>query len=412
MYPDPFGPQWRFPWVRHIMTWEGGIFQMFWIEWLAAITLCSVVVTIAYFALKDNDEVSNYVRSLADMAVFVARRFQAAISLMLGFYMIQNLNRWTNVRNVERNTMGTVNDLALRISWNFRDRVGQEEENETSGDTDKGEIETTSAEEAPRGKPRHSPENVRFQLIRWLNLSHAIAIGELYESRKNAFSSLEKIRDSGLATQAECIFLKTKPHYTFAAPLVWFMDLLDELQKKELLNVDNALINTLAGNILEMRRSLEDLYVFRNTPIPLCYRQLVNVTVRTYMIVLLLSAALTEKLEESEAAPAGRLSRASFFIIFVFAFEYFLFVGWLTVADAVGNPYRSWSDELEWEVYVKALYESSSLYSSGLHDESLHMPEEKGHVTERWNVCLLDPPRIPEGLGKGLKGKRRMLTGF
>jgi hypothetical protein len=308
--------------------------------------------------------------------------------------------------------MGTVNDLALRISWKFRDPVGQEEENETSGDTDKGETETTSAEEAPTGKPRHSPEDVRFQLIRWLNLSHAIAVGELYESRKNAFSSIEKIRDSGLATQAECIFLKTKPHYTFAAPLVWFMDLLNELQKKEQLNVDDMFINTLAGNILEIRRSVEDLYVYQNTPIPLCYRQLVNVTVRTYMLILLLSVTLTEKLEDREDAPAGRLSTASFWIFLSFAFEYFLFVGWLTVADAVGNPYRSWSDELEWEVYVKALYESSLLLSSGFHNESLHIPGENGYVAERWNVWLLDPPRAPEGLGKGLKVKRRMLTGF
>jgi hypothetical protein len=78
----------------------------------------------------------------------------------------------------------------------------------------------------------------------------------------------------------------------------------------------------------------------------------------------------------------------------------------------LGNPFRSWSDELEWEVYVKALFESSLLLSSGLHDESLHMPEEKDFGTGRWNVCLLDPPLAPERLGKGLTGKRKILTGF
>jgi hypothetical protein len=56
------------------------------------------------------------------------------------------------------------------------------------------------------------------------------------------------------------------------------MDLLDELKRKKLLNVDDGISNALAGNIIQVRCSLEDLYMHRNTPIPLCYRQLVNVT--------------------------------------------------------------------------------------------------------------------------------------
>jgi hypothetical protein len=59
-----------------------------------------------------------------------------------------------------------------------------------------------------------------------------------------------------------------------------------------------------------------------------------------------------------------------------------------------------------------ALVESSLLFSSGFHDESLHMPEEKDVGMGRWNVCLLDPPPALERLGKGLTGKRRILTGF
>jgi hypothetical protein len=130
-----------------------------------------------------------------------------------------------------------------------------------------------------------------------------------------------------------------------------------------------------------------------------------------YMIMLLLAGILSEKLEEKDDS-LGRLTTGSFWFILLFAFEYFLFVGWLTVADALGNPFRSWSDGLEWEVYVKALYESSLLLSSGFHDESLHMPEEKDFGTGRWNIYLLDARSAPERLGKGLAGKRRILTGF
>jgi hypothetical protein len=79
--------------------------------------------------------------------------------------MIQSLNRWSDVRNVERNVMRTVNDLALRISWRFRDPVLQEdeeeeekeeEENYIPGNNDKTKTEPARVEEAPSSQ-RQSP---------------------------------------------------------------------------------------------------------------------------------------------------------------------------------------------------------------------------------------------------------------
>jgi hypothetical protein len=55
-----------------------------------------------------------------------------------------------------------------------------------------------------------------------------------------------------------------------------------------------------------------------------------------YMIILPLAGILSEKLEDKEDS-LGRLTTGSFWSILLFAFEYFLFVGWLTVTDALGN---------------------------------------------------------------------------
>ena len=88
----------------------------------------------------------------------------------------------------------------------------------------------------------------------------------------------------------------------------------------------------------------------RDSPLPLSYRQLVNVTVRMYMVLLLLAAALVE----TAIPPLGQLDKGSFWIILVYAFEYFLFVGWVTVADAVHNPYRDWPGAYRWDEFVKA----------------------------------------------------------
>lgn len=54
--------------------------------------------------------------------------------------------------------------------------------------------------------------------------------------------------------------------------------------------------------------------------------------------------------------------------------RYFLFVGWLTVADALGDPFRSWSDEYDWEHFVKALFVNSQQLASGLRDDvTIHL---------------------------------------
>lgn len=434
LYPDPFGPPWRFPWVRMILTWNGGIFQILWFEWMLAITVCAVVITVTYLCLKDNDSLSDSLDRLSDAATFVSRRFQAAMALMLGFYSIQNFARWKEVRNAEGNVMKTVNDLALRINWSLRDSVqggvdiGIEKPQggvdvgieKPLGGVDVGIEKAKSDEKESTSDDGNCPslEYVRFKLIRWLNLSHAIAIGDLYEMRPNTFSSLEEIRDSGLATHVEYNFLKShKTTYTHVAPLDWFMGLLDELRRKELFDVDGVLFSTLAGNILQIRGSLADLYMYRNTPIPLSYKQLTNVTVRVYMAILLVAATLHEKEwvgVSDDEDNLGSLSRGSFWFIMVFAFEYFLFVGWVTVADAIGNPYRYWSDELDWELYVEGLTESSLLFVSGFRYDD-HMSDENEKLdTPSWNVSLLKPPPTSERLGnrKGFKGKRKLLTGF
>jgi len=47
--------------------------------------------------------------------------------MMLGFYTLQNFNRWKDVRNVEGSIIATVNDLALRIAWSLRDPMQSDE---------------------------------------------------------------------------------------------------------------------------------------------------------------------------------------------------------------------------------------------------------------------------------------------
>ena len=126
-------------------------------------------------------------------------------------------------------------------------------------------------------------------------------------------------------------------------------------------------LTVLSAGVVDIRRRLADLYAVRDVPIPLSYRQLTNITVRFYMIILLIAAVLFEMSQDYES---GSLSRGSYWIIMVFAFEYFLFVGWLTVADAVGNPFRAWADQLDWDDYVMKLNLNSMLIATRFQGEA------------------------------------------
>jgi predicted membrane chloride channel (bestrophin family) len=280
---------------------------MFWIEWLIAIGISALAVGITYAVTRDDIdqiELSDTVERLADAVNYIARRFQAAIALMLGFYSVQNINRWNQVRDVQGNVMGTVNDVAYRVALMLPDDNIVDERND--------EAEEDGEEAAKSTKASISKSKLRLNLMRWLNLSHAIVIGDVYQTRHNEFNSLEKIRDKGLATEQEYYFLKEKQAETgfvFVAPLAWFVDLLEQLRREELFGVTEGMIGTLTGQLLTLRRALSDLYRFRNVPIPLSYRQLTNMTVRLYLLLLLLQAVLFEKDNEDSV---GRLTRGSF----------------------------------------------------------------------------------------------------
>jgi len=134
------------------------------------------------------------------------------------------------------------------------------------------------------------------------------------------------------------------------------------------------------------------------------------------MIVLIFHAILIE-LTYDGGAGEGALSGGVFWFIPVFAFEYFLLVGWLAVADALGNPFRSLADDYGWENLVKGLHVSSLLLVSEFRDdESDKQPEDiemmLSERCQRWShVSLLDPPK-PRSHEEGIKDKRRLLTGF
>lgn len=397
-YPDPVGPPWRLPWLRMILQWDGGILQAFWIELVLAVTLCALIVTAVYFVYRDEyfeNGVPEVLDTLSRVVSFIGRRFQAAIGMMLGFYMVTNFGRWNEVRNLEADAIQNINNAATQVTWRIRRRKQKSNSsNDASNpdanasaddDKDANQIECAGdgLRESAASVDPNSPNNdvmadvysARVQLVRWLNLSHAIVVGEVYEGKPNNFYPLDKLVSTGLVKDIELSFLKEQnSRWKYVAPLVWFGDFMAELRDNEIFGVDDACINQVAPHILNIRNSLERLYRARDEPIPLVYKQLVNITVRFYLLILLIDAVLFE-ISRVGLDTEASLNRGSFTVILVYTFEYFLFVGWLMVADIVGNPFRRWADELEWNDYVTRTNVSSFLFSSDFGELSMPKPK-------------------------------------
>ena len=142
--------------------------------------------------------------------------------------------------------------------------------------------------------------NIRTELVRLLNLSHALAIGQVYEgTSKGSNQSLtyDSLLGSGLLKQKERDrFLDNKRSdlrgAKYVAPLAWFQDNINNLVKQEAFQFNAFTTEEFGSDILALQEALDDLVFSVAEPVPLIYTQLVQVAVRIYLMLLLLDSIL------------------------------------------------------------------------------------------------------------------------
>jgi len=411
-YNDPFGPPWKLPALRLILQWNGGILQYLGMEMFVAVSAAVLFMALWLnrFLAYDNLAVFLDRNVILIYALdYITQRFQAALGMMLGFYTTIMYNRWWRVRNVENDVMSGIKSCTIYVSSYVNSK------------SDEGHAAT--------GLTR---DELVFSLVRWVNLAHAIAIGQFYEKKNNTFQHLESLVEMGLMTERELESIRQFPA-KYDLPFRWFIDLLDKIVRSDNFNLPVppalAMINT---SVTRTRSALDNLHMYRTVPVPLAYRQLVNITVRFYVIVLILNEGLSALSISSEAGNSS-YALSVFWMTLPFMFEYFLFVvsiaalftarisnlnlfplfhdsckGWMTLADALANPFRHWSDEFDWEDYVTRTYIASfslienpvtsaskggPIASQELKDSEKSLGEKRKATIQKWRSELKDPER-------------------
>jgi hypothetical protein len=255
---------------------------------------------------------------------------------------------------------------------------------------------------------------VCLHLVRWLTLAHALAVGDLFEKKLNEFSWLQSLVQFGLMTEKEHAYFRANETSRYVAPFVWFIDLIHELKDRKECGISDGIVVIMTGNLTRIQGSLADLYMYRNVPVPLSYRQLVNVAVRGCMVIAAIAGGLGGVHNDSYSEVTNIYV---FWLIVPFICEYFLFVGWLKLADALANPFRLWADAFEWENYVRTVCISSNLFVTVTKEASTSTTELKQSTNElvqrnnaaraKWKSRM-----VTDKDNAKTNGLRKRLTGF
>jgi hypothetical protein len=335
---------------------------------------------------------------LAHALDYVTQRFQAAISLMLGFYTITLYNRWWSVRGKMQSVSSSIKDIALQLAMTraveqFEEQVKQVDcgQNEKSPSNKSQSISTLSppsppnkAESTTPGKKpkrrntppptptkstilyRNTAKHVRLTMVRWVNLAHALAVRDLFEQNPNEFSVMERLQNMGLITDEEIIHLQSSlplhyrdsrssifkrrdPHRQYDIPIAWVYEWIYQLDQSDHFMLAPILLSILNSSLVNIRENLDALFMYRDTPVPLFYRQLVTITIRLYMIIFLIGDGLMALQHVTDIAMADEfdvniergaatiegfshpdlsaLLKTAYYMLIPFTFEYFVFVG-------------------------------------------------------------------------------------
>uniref|UniRef100_A0A7S0ZHQ0 Bestrophin homolog n=1 Tax=Timspurckia oligopyrenoides TaxID=708627 RepID=A0A7S0ZHQ0_9RHOD len=341
-YPDTHGKTINgfvvpFSWAPLFCEWNGSVIQRIFLEYILVLLASFLIIIIKIHT-------GVFQVGLVENIAGIYNSTGAVLTFVMGFYTFQVYNRWWTVRLNLNELSATIVDFALRLH----------------------SIATA--------QPGEEPSDVSLftlKLVRWLNLSYGLVVRQLYFKSEMVYSSFDSMQDAGLMKPEERVVLerlKTKetgmkfdklstrrssnPMMDSEVPLpvAWCLKALREcVWAGGRYGINASVVTVLEDNCSRIRRIVGVLYTYKNTPMPLGYRQLVNLSVRLYAFALVILAG---NLSTAATGVVTQVTWENMYDLIFVSLDYLIYVGWLAVAEDLANPYRNTGDGLDLDKYA------------------------------------------------------------
>lgn len=315
MYADPvghLGKDYVLPmsWLRIFMYWHGSLVQRLLFEIFILFALASFIVATKLY-------IGGWPRVLLQVLANVVNILSGVLTLLLGFYASTIYSRWWYTRT---NMFGTAQGGVYNGGYMSNALIYDDE----------------NPELCARFKQR---------LLRWMNLAFGIALMDLTTGGSHLFESFDSLERIGLVTPEERYRLEHDvERVRFTLPIMWAGHTLTRLRdNNHQFHITDRVHMQLSIELAYLRQGLGGCFLMKNTPVPLLYVQFVEVAVRLYVICMILLAGDLNLL----SSPFQETGNNRWIDLVYIAALFFIYVGWLHVAEELANPFRIAPDGLD-----------------------------------------------------------------
>ncbi|EFO93657.1 hypothetical protein CRE_12665 [Caenorhabditis remanei] len=287
--------------LRLLRKWKGSVVKAVWAELLVWICLYATISIIIFWIIP-----MQYRTALNKEAARLDNLLGILdIKFMLGFFVTIVVDRWKTILQ----NISFIETVALSVSTIIR------------GTDDNSRL-------------------ARRSIIRYLVLSQAMVYRDISMRVRRRFPTMKSLMEAGFIFENELHELEqTETGYNkYWVPVNWCNSIVWRMQEQKYIEAPVSTNNVL-NNIRDFRTQLENLCKFDWVPIPIAYPQIVFLAVRIHFFFTLFTRQYIP-LETDEFLWYRCIP-------LIPATSFFLYLGWMKVAEALLNPFGEDDDDFE-----------------------------------------------------------------
>lgn len=341
LYKDPvatFGKDYVLPlsWLRLFFYWHGSLMQRLLFEIILWLALAALVIALKLY-------VATWTHAFLLVLAILANVLSPILTFMLGFYTSTIYSRWWDARV---SMCGTAQMAAYNVAMEMTQFIYSDKDPITAA-------------------------RLKQRIVRWCNLAFALVLREIITDGTHLYNSFDSLEQLGMMTAEERQRIEHDvDRVRFTLPLMWAGHTFTRLRDHEPnYGVTHWVHLQLSQQLASLRQGLGSMYVFVTVPVPLMYRQLVSAAVRIYILVVVLLAGNLQLLGATSSGTDSVNYSWTDMVYIVSVF--FIYIGWLHVADELANPYRIAPDGLDFDDYLSS---QRADHATMVDDNSIRLP--------------------------------------